>query len=142
MTSEEMAEKGMRQAVILEKDTTVARSLSGQLEDMGYTVTPCPSKAVLLDRLKANPNQLAVLGEEDTGSSPFEILEGVVKASPMTSIVLLTDLPHDEVHERAEGYGILGRIGTSIPRDELARLVERFEAISEALSMTKGGPGA
>ncbi len=57
--------------------------------------------------------------------------------SPMTSIILISDLPTKEVDERAEGYGILGHVNRSIPSKNLTLLIEHFEKISQSVHLPK-----
>jgi len=53
-------------------------------------------------------------------------------ASPMTSIIMVTDLSHSEVDEKAEGYGILGNIARDVPAEELLSLLGAFEKIQQS----------
>jgi hypothetical protein len=50
-------------------------------------------------------------------------------ASPMTSVILITDLPKQEVDDTAEGYGILGHTDRSVRSEEMIPLLESFEKI-------------
>jgi hypothetical protein len=86
-------------------------------------------KKEALNFLKEKSPQLAVVGDTEKNVPPFEIMKDIVMTSPMTSIILITDLPKKEVDEKAEGYGILGHINGKVPSDDLASLLENFENI-------------
>ena len=72
---------------------------------------------------------LAVIGEIDGYNSPFDALKDIIMMSPMTSVILISDLSEREVHEKAEGYGIIGHVKRTIPRDDIFLLLEQFEKI-------------
>jgi len=57
----------------------------------------------------------------------------MVKASPLTSIILLSDLPEEEVHEKSEGCGILGHVPRSVPQDDVEHLFSRYRQITGLL---------
>jgi hypothetical protein len=52
--------------------------------------------------------------------------------SPMSSIIMVTDLSHSEVDEKAEGYGILGNIARNVPTEDLLSLLHTFEKIQQS----------
>ena len=67
-----------------------------------------------------------------TPPSPPPSPKTFVMASPMTSIIMVTDLSHSEVDEKAEGYGILGNIARDVPAEELLSLLGAFEKIQQS----------
>ncbi|MCK4817903.1 hypothetical protein KA005_19180, partial [bacterium] len=69
------------------------------------------------------------VGNAEGGISPFESMKDIVMTSPMTSMILITDLPEEEVNERAEGYGILGYVNREISSKDLLKLIKGFEEI-------------
>lgn len=121
-------------ALILEKDHTVIESIIGTQKMRSYAVTTSSNKQKALRLLKDKLYSLAFVGETGHDSSPFEAMKEIVMASPMTSIILITDLSNEETLEKAEGYGILGRVNRTVPPDELTSLLERFDEISRSLS--------
>jgi len=116
-------------ALILEKDETVVASIDNTLQSRPYSVTVLSKKEEALNLLKERVFQLAIVGNTEDSASVFQIMREIVKVSPMTSMILVTDLSEEDVDEKAEGYGILGHIGRAVPLDNLAQLLDRLEEI-------------
>jgi DNA-binding NtrC family response regulator len=116
-------------ALVVEKDERVAVAIQKMLEDRRYRVTPLSGKEDAIRLLKERPVSLAVAGETEDSDSPFHIMKEIVMASPMTSLILITDLPKEEVDDKAEGYGILGHTGRSVRSEDMIPLLDSFEKI-------------
>jgi len=106
-------------ALILEKDETVVASIDNTLQNRSYSVTVLSKKEEALSLLKERVFQLAIVGNTEDSASVFGIMREIVAASPMTSMILVTDLSEEEVDEKAEGYGILGQIGGQCRQETL-----------------------
>ena len=128
-----MEQKKQTTAVLAEKDPGVARTAAAQLNDRSYGVAAATTLQGLMDLLKASLVPIALVGQVEGSGSPFETLKEVVMASPMTSIILITDASAEEVDEEAEGYGILGHVGMDVPVKDLGGLLDNFEKIRQAL---------
>ena len=124
-----MKEKKRILALILEKDETVVASIDNTLQSRSYSVTVPSKKEEALNLLKERGFQLAIVGNTEDSTSVFQIMREIVKVSPMTSMILVTDLSEEEVDEKAEGYGILGHIGRAVPSGDLVRLLDSLEEI-------------
>jgi DNA-binding NtrC family response regulator len=124
-------------ALVLVGDPDISRSLEELLKGRSYDVVIFSEIKEALTFLKEKQTPLAVVGEADKNASPFESMKDIVMTSPMTSIILITDLPKKEVDEKAEGYGILGHINGNIPYDDLASLLENFEKVFKSLARPK-----
>lgn len=116
-------------ALILEKDETVVASIDNTLQGRSYSVTVLSKKEEALNLLKERAFQLAIVGNTEDSASVFQIMREIVTVSPMTSMILVTDLSEKEVEEKAEGYGILGHIGRAVPSGDLVQLLDRLEEI-------------
>jgi len=116
-------------ALILEKDETVVASIDNTLQNRSYSVTVLSKKEEALSLLKERVFQLAIVGNTEDSASVFGIMREIVAASPMTSMILVTDLSEEEVDEKAEGYGILGQIGRAVPSGDLVQLLDSLEEI-------------
>ena len=116
-------------ALILEKDETVVATIDNALQSRPYSLKALSKKEDALNLLKERAFQLAIIGNTEDSASVFQTMREIVKASPMTSMILVTDLSEEEVDEKAEGYGILGHISRAIPLDNLAQLLDRLEEI-------------
>jgi hypothetical protein len=117
-------------ALVLVGDPGIADAVEVHLEKRSYDVVIFSEKGKALSFLKKESPQLAVVGDTGENGSPFESMKDFVMTSPMTSLILITDIPKKEVDEKAEGYGILGHVNSEIPSDELASLLENFETIT------------
>lgn len=117
-------------ALILTADSDISGSVEALLKKRSYDVVIFSGKKEALSFLRHKTTHLAILGDADKSVSPFESMKEIVMTSPMTSLILITDLPKEEVDEKAEGYGILGHVDRNIPSDELESLLENFETIT------------
>ena len=124
-----MAQADKTPALILEKDRELSESISKSLKRRSYAVTSLSARDEALALIKEQLVPLAIVGNAEGDISPFESMKDIVMASPMTSMVLITDLPKEEVEDKAEGYGILGHVGRKEPARDLMRLVKSFEEI-------------
>ncbi|HDZ23880.1 MAG TPA: response regulator [Desulfobacteraceae bacterium] len=119
--------------LIVEQDSQVVDAIKNILQGSQYDLHILSSFNEALSRLKTEPFSIAIVGKTAETDSPFEELLEMVKASPLTSIILLSDLPEEEVHERSEGCGILGHVGRSVPPEDLDHLLNRFRQIAGLL---------
>jgi two-component SAPR family response regulator len=117
-------------ALILEKDQHLVRAVAEILKKSSFSSTAFSEKEEALRHLKQVRVALVVVGDIHGFDSVFDAMREIVMASPMSSIILLTDLPGEKVHDRAEGYGILGHVTRSSPSEGLGRLLETFKEIS------------
>ena len=124
-------------ALIIEEVQDVIEPIERTLKEKSFTVTTLANKDEALDLLKKNHHQLALIGEAKGSSSVFKVMKKIVMTSPMTSIILISDLPKEEIDEKAEGYGILGHITRSVPSEDLALLLEQFDRIAQSIHPPK-----
>ena len=123
--------------LVVEKDNTVAESIVKILKTRPYVVTTLSKKDEALSLLKERVHPLAIIGDTEKNGSSFEVMREIVTTSPMTSMIVITDLPQKEVDEMAEGYGILGHINKGIPHNDMILLLDRFEDIYNSLTPLK-----
>ena len=120
-------------ALVLEKDPAVTDAVLEILRERSYRATSLSTWKDALSHLRERPYPIAVIGDVEGFGSIFDAMKEIVMASPMTSLILLTDAHEKEIHEKAEGYGIIGHVKRSVPSTDLIRLLERFEEISRAI---------
>ena len=128
-----MADQESVRVLILEKDEAVVDAVKDHLKDGPYDLHVLSSFNEAVSLLKSERFAIAIVGSGRETDSPFEGLLNMVKASPLTSIILLSDLPDEEVHEKSEGCGILGHVPKSIPSEDLDHLLNRFKQITGLL---------
>lgn len=132
-----MENQGNIGVLVIEKDQTVVESIELVLKEKSYIVASSSNEDEALNLLRETPCPLAIVGDAKGTSSTFEIMRKIVMTSPMTSIILISDLPKEEVDEKAEGYGILGHVSRPIPSKDLVLLIEQFEKISQSIHSPK-----
>lgn len=132
-----MAHQEKPHALIVEKDRKLIDSIEKILKRRSYAVTTSFEKEEALRHLKERTYPLAVVGDAEGSGSPFEAMRDIVMASPMTSMILISDLPAEEVNDKAEGYGILGHVSREVLSKDLLKLVKTFEAIFTSFAPAK-----
>lgn len=128
-----------RRVLIAEKEDGVRDRLEKVFQDRGYSPVSMALGQQALTLLEKDPFPLMVLGDTEDQESPFHLLRAVVMKAPMTSTLLLSDLPSKTVEEQAEGYGILGHIPRTVPSKELGGLLHQYETIRGALRIQAPG---
>ena len=113
--------------VILEKDSDTVQWISNILNEKSYQIIPSDKIDGAIRLIKERSIGLVILGEAEGEDSIFDTLKHIVMASPMTSVILITDLPEDEVNDRAEGYGILTSEGVQLNTDLADELQLEFD---------------
>ena len=121
-------------AIVIEKNQGIIDLLLPILKNRSCRIKLSPGKADAVRNLKEEYYGLAFIGNTDDNVSPFDAMKDIVMVSPMTSIILITDLPTKDVHEKAEGYGILGHVSSKVSSEKLIPLLDQFERINKSLS--------
>jgi DNA-binding NtrC family response regulator len=121
-----------RKVLLLENDPAVLEKIQLALEDSSYEKICFSGKNDALEASKTSFFDLLITGHNKENIDPIEVIKTFVMTSPMTSIIMVTDLSHSEVDEKAEGYGILGNIARDVPTEELLKLLHTFEKIQQS----------
>ena len=129
-----MEEKKVFNALVIENDLKVRELVEKILKKRSYNLLSLSNTDEALAILRDKSYPIAVLGDTDDNADPFEAMKKIVPASPMTSLILITDEQKEKVDDLAEGFGILGHIRRSVPADQLTPLLAQFEAICKVLS--------
>ena len=121
-------------AIVLDRDKNLADLISATLKEELFEVVTTADTEETLDLLKQKLFSLAVVGDPEGDETAFDAMKKVVMKSPMTSMILITDLSEEIVEEKAEGYGILGHIARDFSSEGLKGLIENFREIFKAMS--------
>ncbi|MCP4577551.1 MAG: response regulator [Deltaproteobacteria bacterium] len=127
-----MNQETKRKVLLLENDPAVLEKIQMVLEDRPYEKICFSSN---LDALKASKKSLfdlIITGHNEENKDPVEVMKTFVMTSPMSSIIMVTDLSDSEVDEKAEGYGILGNIARDVPSEDLLSLLRTYEKIQQS----------
>ena len=127
-----MNQETKRKVLLLENDPAVLEKIQMALEDRPYEKVCFPSKNDALEASKTSFFDLVITGHNEENEDPIEVMKTFVMASPMSSIIMVTDLSHSEVDEKAEGYGILGNIARNVPTEDLLSLLRTYEKIQQS----------
>lgn len=103
----------------------IRRSLSQR--EMDATILSDPEEALRLCR--DVPPNLAIVEDPLQTMSGTVFLGHLVRISWITSTILITDSDETQVHERAEGLGILGHLKSPDDKEGLEHLLDRFAAM-------------
>ncbi len=128
-----MKDQGPINALVLEREASVTEKVTEILKKRSYMIATTSKKEEALSLLKEGLYPLAIVGELAGSHSLFEFMREIIMTSPMTSVILITDLSKAEVHEKAEGYGILGHVSRAIQSEGLIPLLDGFEKIFKSL---------
>lgn len=128
-----MVDQQNMRVLILEKEKDVVEAIKRNLENGPYVLHIHSSFKEAVSLLTSEHIAIAIIGNAVETNSPFEGLLEIVKASPLTSTILLSDLSEKEVHERSEGCGILGHVPRNVPPEDLEHLFNQYRKISGRL---------
>ena len=119
--------------LLLENDPAVLDKIQLALADRPYEKTCLSSSNEALKASKETLFDLIIAGHNAEHEDPIDVIKAFVMATPMTSIIMVTDLSDSEVDEKAEGYGILGNITRNVPAEDLLSLLNTYEKIQQSL---------
>ena len=118
--------------LLLENDPAVLDKIQLAMEDKPYEKTSFSSSNEALKASKKSFFNLVITGHNEENKDPIDVMKAFVMATPMTSIIMVTDLSDSEVDEKAEGYGILGNITRKVPTESLLSLLNTYEKIQQS----------
>ena len=127
-----MNQKIRKKVLLLENDPDVRDKIQSALEDRPYERTNFSSSNEAIKASKETLFDLIIAGHNAEHKDPIDVMKAFVMATPMTSIIMVTDLSDSEVDEKAEGYGILGNITRNVPAESLLSLLRTYEKIQQS----------
>ncbi len=122
-----------RKMLLLENEPAVREKIQRALENNPLEIICFSSINDALKASKTSFFDLVITGHNDEIEDPVDVVKKFVMASPMTSIIMVTDLSPSEVDEKAEGYGILGNISRKAPAGDLLSLLGAYEEIQQSI---------
>jgi DNA-binding NtrC family response regulator len=129
-----MEQKTPAKVLLLENEPEITEKIQQALGKEPYETTCFSSCVEALEASEKNPFNLVISGHNAEHKDPVEVMKDFVMASPMSSIIMVTDLSDSEVEEKAEGYGILGNISRNVPVEKLFTLLNTYEKIQQSLN--------
>ncbi len=128
-----MNQETKTKALLLENNQIVVKKIQQALINSAYELTLFSRKKDALAALKETFFPLALTGLTENSHDPIEAVKSMVMTSPMTSIIMVSDLSDSEVEEKAEGYGILGNVSRDVPPKDFLSLMDAHEKIRKSL---------
>ena len=128
-----MNQERKTKVLLLENDPAVLGKIQLALEERSYEKTSFSSSDEALKASKQTLFDLIIAGHNAEHEDPIDVMKTFVMATPMTSIIMVTDLSDSEVDEKTEGYGILGNIARNVPAEDLLSLLHTYEKIQQSL---------
>ena len=114
--------------ITLEKDRF--SYLATGFEDKGYFVSWADSAENALKALGAEPPEISVVDETIDGQTCFELARKIIKKNVFINLVLVSELPEKELHDAAEGLGILTHIPLTPDSGHAKKIISSFESLS------------
>lgn len=123
------ANKSLRACIVAESSLDISAILK-LLEsyDIGPEVFSIRDEA--LNRQSEKPFDLLVVGDDPTTGDGLKLIKDFLAVNWVTSSIVICDVDEKNIHERAEGLGILGHIRTAGDVQSLARLLARFKQMA------------
>jgi DNA-binding NtrC family response regulator len=119
--------------LLFENDPTVIQKIEQAFLNRNLEVIRFSTRDEALDALKGTSFDLIFVGLGVEKLDPIKVVRTFVMASPMSSVITITDLSDTKIHEKAEGYGILGNITRDIPNEQLFSLLDNHTKIHQSL---------
>ena len=129
-----MEQKTPVKVLLLENDPDITEKIQQALGNGSYETTCYTNCIEALEASGTTLFNLVISGHNAEHRDPVEVMKDFVMTSPMSSIIMVTDLSDSEVEEKAEGYGILGNISRNVPVENLFTLLNTYEEIQQSLS--------
>lgn len=118
-----------RHALAVVRDPVGAAPLKDALDAEGMTVTVLDNVPEALAYCRNSPPDLVVADDVIGSDSGVRLIGDLLAISWTTATILITTDPEEEVHDRAEGLGILGTVTDYADRQGLQRLMTNFRKV-------------
>ena len=122
--------------LILENDPLVLDKIKQNLKGQAFITQSFGSCEKAIEALKKDFFQIIITGHATDADDPIEVMKAMVMTSPISSIIMVTDLSDADVEEKAEGYGILGNITRDVPKNELRSFINTYHEIQTTLQQS------
>lgn len=125
-----MNSAGSRKVILFLQDTDSTESLIEALGKNGFEVLMADDPEAGLAAHRKEPFQLAIVEEGYQSLSASTIVQELLKISWTTHSIIISDTDEEQLHEQAEGLGILGGMKD---RHDLTRLDDLLATLKKIL---------
>jgi DNA-binding response OmpR family regulator len=116
-------------ALILSTNATGVAKVSAFLRERGIEAVEVDSLERCVIQAKSSPPDLLIAEDDITSNIGLLAIRELLRISWMVSSILVSDLDETEIHDRAEGLGILGNLRVIDDLEELDRLLDDFDSL-------------
>jgi DNA-binding response OmpR family regulator len=107
----------------------LAAFTKGLADESGQDVAVAPSGTVALEWVAAKKPALVVIDEGLPDHEPLKLVREIMMVSAMTLTAVVTSMPEEEFHDKAEGYGVLMPLPPTPAASDGVELAQRMSGI-------------
>lgn len=86
-----------------------------------------------LERISFQEIDLVIVAEELPDSSGCDFIETLTKINPFIPTTMMSDMAHDDFHEKTEGLGVLMQLSLTPDEGEITKLLNHIENIAKLM---------
>lgn len=116
-------------ALILSTNATGVAKVSAFLRDRGIEALAVDSLERCVLQAKSSPPDILIAEDDVTSNIGLLAIRELLRISWMVSSILVIDLDETEIHDRAEGLGILGNLRAIDDLEKLDRLLDDYYSL-------------
>jgi two-component system response regulator YesN len=113
--------------LIVSADTANIELLIRELKQRGYQVTTVQTGSAALELVKTEKYNLVLIDDSLKDMPVIDLISAVMHIDVAISIGLLTNMADSEIHEKFEGWGIIGAIPKPVDTDGMESFIKKFD---------------
>ncbi len=118
-------------ALIFLRDEAGAKIVSAALEKRGIKSLNVGSLAQCIDQMRTSSPDILIVEDATNSNIGIKAIQEALKISWTVSPILISPLDEKQIHDRAEGLGILGFISSPADTEKLNSLVDVFRSLHD-----------
>ncbi|MDD3473209.1 MAG: hypothetical protein PHS86_10525 [Syntrophaceae bacterium] len=132
MTMDVSANKGKSLAIILSNDLPGLAQAESLLSTRGIETLRTNSLEQCIEQVRNSSPDLLIVEDDTVHNSGIRAIREALKISWTISSILVSSLDEAQIHDRAEGLGILGSLSSLDDSEGLKALLDSFDRIRSA----------
>jgi DNA-binding NarL/FixJ family response regulator len=126
------ANKGKSLAIILSNDLPGLAQAESLLSTRGIETLKTNSLEQCIEQVRNSSPDLLIVEDDTVHNSGIRAIREALKISWTISSILVSSLDEAQIHDRAEGLGILGSLSSLEDSEGLKALLDSFDRIRSA----------
>lgn len=126
------ANKGKSLAIILSNDLPGLAQAESLLSTRGIETLKTNSLEQCIEQVRNSSPDLLIVEDDTVHNSGIRAIREALKISWTISSILVSSLDEAQIHDRAEGLGILGSLSSLDDSEGLKALLDSFDRIRSA----------